>query len=268
VIRAILLDPELLRGQRVRRARNATPGSYRVEVRSRGTEFSRLREPINRVAALIRAMEPTSRDLQHSDEQNMWFVINGPSIQTDVGQLPYRAPTVFNYYLPDYQSTDLTDYRASRRLPTGLVATPEFEILNAVTGVRTLDRFKAWSRARWTQYGINHGSNNASADNYNPAGRRTYRLTFDLASEIAQANQVGSGSNHNDYDNPAHNKNNMKDLLEHFDLLLCNGSMQESTKRIIYEALATTGGNNPNGTKRVEEMLLAIVTSPDCAVEE
>ena len=76
-------------------------------------------------------------------------------------------------------------------------------------------------------------------------------------------------SDPNDYDDPLANKGRMKDLLEYFDLVLCNGSMTEGTKRIIYEGLASTPGDGPSrNTERVEEMLSAIVLSPDCAVEE
>jgi hypothetical protein len=264
VVKAILLDPELQRGQRVVRRGNTTDG-YRVEVQSRGTEYTRLREPVNRATALIRSMEPTVT----GDEDGYHLL---PQLRDDFGQFPYRSPTVFNFYLPDYQSVDLVDYIPSRRNPLANLFTPEFEILNAVTGVRTNDRFKGWCRARWTQFNILHrqGTDNNA--------RRQVRLTFDLADEVALASQVGTGNNHNDYDNPAHNKANMKTLLEHFDLLLCNGSMTESTKRHIYNTCATTPnvtfgqGNDPvamrPGANRVEAMLLAIINSPDCAVEE
>jgi hypothetical protein len=266
VIKAIMLAPELLRGQSLRRIRNAD-GSYRVEVSSRGTEYTRLREPLNRATALIRAMEPTATERPGTDTTapfvpSPYFVI--PQLDADFGQFPYRTPTVFNFYLPDYQTPELVNYTPSRRLPISNLATPEFEILNASTVVRTNDRFKAWVRSQWAQSNINHGTTTV-----NPQARRTYRINFNLADQLALAGQVGSGTNHNDYDNPAHNKGNMKDLLEYFDLLLCNGSMTEETKRIIYEGLATTAGDGPGqAAGRVEGMLLAIVNSPDCAVEE
>tara|TARA_R110002049_G_scaffold185580_3_gene353819 strand:+ start:45758 stop:47848 length:2091 start_codon:yes stop_codon:yes gene_type:complete len=265
VIKAILLDPELLRGQRTVRARN-DDGSYRVDVVSRGTEYSRLREPVNRATSFIRAMEPTSND---DDE---WFIL--PQLRDDFGQFPYRSPTVFNFYLPDYQSVDLVNYVPSRRLPYGSLFTPEFEIINAVTAVRTNDRLKGWCRSGWTQFNINHGQ--ATGATARPEARRTIRLTFDLADEIAMGSDDSSPGH--DYDNPAHNDGHMKDLLEKYDLLLCNGSMHEDTKRLIFEGLATTPrettgqGNHPanlrRGANRVENMLLAILTSPDCAVEE
>ena len=259
VVKAILLDSEVLRGQVVRRRREPGTTNFRVEVTSRGTEYSRLREPINRVCALIRAMEPVSND---DDE---WFIL-ARFIQDDLGQLPYRSPTVFNYYLPDYQTSELVGYVPSRRNPLGSLFTPEFQILNAVTAIRTMDRMKNFCRNRWSQFNINHGQDENGAFP-NPIARRTIRLTFDLDEELMLAGQEGQPGN--DYDNPDHNKGNMKDLLERFDLLLCNGSMLENTKRLIYEGLATTPGDSSSqSVPRIEEMLLAIVTSPDCAIEE
>ena len=257
VVKAILLDQELLRGQRVRRARNpGTPATYRVEVQSRGTEYSRLREPINRVASLVRSLDSTSNDADG------WFIISR-NIESDIGQLPYSSPTVFNFYLPDYQTVELVGYIPSRRNPLGNLFTPEFQILNAVTGVRTIDRLKVFCRDRRVRYDINHGNSG------NPVARRRITLSLGLDDELELAGEVGSGPEDNDYDDPTHNKGNMKDLLEQFDLLLCNGTMNESTKRIIYEGLATTQGDGPNqNDHRVEEMLLAIINSADCAVEQ
>ena len=272
VIKAILLDPELLRGQNARRIRNSN-GSYRVEVASRGTEYTRLREPVVRATAFLRAMEPESNDA------NGWFIL--PQLRDDFGQFPYRSPTVFNFYLPDYQTPEVVGYTPSRRNPLGALYTPEFEIINAVSAVRTNDRFKFWNRAGWTQFNINHGQ--ASGQNANPLARRTIRLTFNPddagranGDDIALASDDSTPGH--DYDNPNHNDGNMKDLLAKYDILLCNGSLREETKRLLFESLATTPGENggqgnyPNsmrkGANRFENMILAILNSPDCAVEE
>ena len=272
VIKAILLDPELLRGQNTRRVRNPD-GSYQVQVSTRGTEYSRLREPIVRSTAYIRAMEPESNDT------NGWFIL--PQIRDDLGQFPYRSPTVFNFYLPDYQTPELVDFTPSRRNPLGAVFTPEFEIINAVSAVRTNDLFKRWARAGWVQYNINHGA--VSGEFAYPGARRTIRLTFDpdddgraLGDDVTLATDDSSPGH--DYDNPNHNDGHMKELLEKYDLLLCNGSMSESTKRLLFESLATTPAENSGqgvyptamrrGANRVENMILAILNSPDCAVEQ
>ena len=84
VVKAILTDPELYRGQRILRLRNPT----RVQVVARGTEYSRLREPINRITSLIRAMRPTSNYAAN-------YMMLSHSIRDDIGQLPFRSPSVF-----------------------------------------------------------------------------------------------------------------------------------------------------------------------------
>ena len=58
VVKAILLDPEVVRGLGRRRAGSGS--TLRVEVRTRGSENSRLREPVLRIAGLIRALRPSS----------------------------------------------------------------------------------------------------------------------------------------------------------------------------------------------------------------
>ena len=98
-------------------------------------------------------------------------------------------------------------------------------------------------------------------------------ISFDVSPEIAMAGDDSHGgatpSDPNDYDDPDANKGRMKELLEYYDLLLCNGSMTETTKRVIYEGLAGTPGDGPSqADKRIKAMLLAIITSADCAVEE
>ena len=108
VVKAILTDPELYRSQRLVRQRSPLG----LKVITRGTEYSRLREPINRVTGLIRAMRPSS-----NYEQG--YMMLSHSIRDDLGQLPFRSPTVFNYYLPDFQPPgDLIGYTPRDVTPT------------------------------------------------------------------------------------------------------------------------------------------------------
>ena len=244
VIKAILLDPEVIRGQRVRRILGAD-GSLQVEVKTRGTEYSRLREPVIRIAAFIRAMRPSS-------DYSGGYMMLSEVIGTEVRQNPFQTPTVFNYYLPDYQSVDLVDYQPSRRLPYPSLYNPEFQILDAVSAITAADRLKTFCRNRFVDLPMRLGR---------------CRISFDLAREIALASDDSQPGN--DYDTAAHNKGNMKTLLEEFDLLLCSGSLSEGTKRIIYEGLAGLSGDGPSQRiARVENILLAIATSPDCAVAD
>ena len=228
VVKAILTDPELFRGTRLVRRRNPT----RVDVIARSTEYSRLREPAIRITSLIRAMRPTT-----SNPDGFFMLNHGP--QGDFDQLAYRAPSVFNYYLPDYQPPSLINVPVSRRNPYGAYYAPEFQILTAVTSNRAINRIKSWTRNRYVQYGMRLG--------------KTCRITFNLGPELELARDL----------------NNMDEILRRFDLLLCGGTLSEQTKGSIKDAIETfTAGNDGRYVARLEEALLAVVLSPNCAIEQ
>jgi uncharacterized protein (DUF1800 family) len=235
VLKSILLDPEVFRGQRLLRKRNP----LRVEVVSRGTEYTRLREPVLRIAAMIRALNPSS------DYPDGHMMLGAYSIENDFGQAPYRSPSVFNFYLPDFQPPGpMIGFTPSRRNPNGALFSPEFQILTAVTANRSINRLQSWVRNRYIDQ--NFYTNNG----YELRGR----ITFDLSAEEAMVADASG----------------MSDLLRHFDLLLCNGSLTEETKDIIIAAVeANAESTSAYHTEvRLEESLLGVLLSADCAVEE
>jgi uncharacterized protein (DUF1800 family) len=93
VIRAILLDPEAINGTRV------------------NANFGKLKEPILRHAQFWRAFKANSVATE--------FFYNNP--ERDLGQAPLRAPTVFNFYRPDYQQPGA--------IAAANLDSPEFQIL-------------------------------------------------------------------------------------------------------------------------------------------
>ncbi|MBE1300601.1 MAG: DUF1800 family protein [Alteromonadaceae bacterium] len=100
VLRAILLDPEARR----------SPSEA-------ATSDGRLREPFLRVVHLMRAFNATSSDNTFSDD--------GYEMAATLRQYVLSAPSVFNFYLPNYAPNgEIKD--------AGLVA-PEFQITNAST---------------------------------------------------------------------------------------------------------------------------------------
>lgn len=233
VIKAILLDPELVRSQRLLRKRNP----LRVEVVPRGTEYTRLREPVLRVTAMIRALNPSS------NYPDGYMMLN--RIDYEFGQNAYRSPSVFNFYLPDFQPPGpLNGLQPSRRNPRGALFAPEFQVLNAVTANRSINRLQNWVRNRYIQTTF------YNRNNINLVGRITFNLD-------AQHNLV-------------RDINNMPLLLQYFDLLLCNGSLSEETKDIIIAAVTEHAPSTSeyHTEVRLEESLLAVLLSPDCAIEE
>ena len=235
VIKAILLDPEAVRGQRAMRKREP----LRVEVVTRGTEHSRLREPIQRVTSLIRALRPSSNYAKTDSVTGEPFMALVGGLRDDLGQMPFRAPSVFNYYLPDYQPPgDLIGYRPSQRVPREGLFSPEFQVLTAVTSNRTTNRFSYWTRNLNVRYNMRDGVQ--------------LKISFDLTPELELAK-----------DNA-----NLPEILRRFDLLLCHGSLSEETKSSIISAITSESTAENQNQERLEELLLAVLLSPDCAIEE
>lgn len=243
VIKAILLDPEAIRGQRVVRRSNPLG----VEVITRGTEHSRLREPIQRVTSMVRALRPTSiypyvssgnppQKLDPSTGQP--FMMLNHAIEADLEQMPFQAPSVFNYYLPDYQPPgELIGYTPSRQIPSEGLFAPEFQVLTAVSANRTINRLTGYVRNRYVQNGMRVG---------------TCRILLNLDDELELAK----------------NNSNLPEILRRFDLLLCNGSLSEETKTSIINAITSESTASSQNVARLEEALLAVVLSPDCAIED
>lgn len=229
VLKAILLDPELSRGQRVSRRRSPD----RVEVSSRGSEHSRLKEPVVAIASMIRALDPTPNS--DTDET---MVLGGTL--SNFGQEPYAAPSVFNFYLPSFQPPgSIIDYRPSRRIPSGSLVAPEFQILDAVTANKSVNQIISWIRnGRVTTSYTNNGYD------------LRYQIDFDLDDERALIADL----------------DNAPQLLQEVDLRLCSGSLSESSKAVIIDALTTSTTRNTD--IRLDEVLIGVLTSPDFMVEQ
>ncbi len=214
---------------------------------TRGSEHSRLREPIQRITtddscaatkehlSLLRLGQPAQKVDPATGET---FMMLNHSIEQDIGQMPFQAPSVFNYYLPDYQPPgDLIGYTPSRRIPREGLFAPEFQVLNAVTANRTMNRLVGYARNRFVPHGTRGG---------------TCRIYFDLDEELQLAK-----------DNA-----NLPEILRRFDLWLCNGTLSEDTKTSIINAITSESSASNQNTQRLEEALLAVLLSPDCAIEE
>ncbi|HXF44593.1 MAG TPA: DUF1800 domain-containing protein [Burkholderiaceae bacterium] len=109
-VAAVLLDPEA-------RTPNASP------------DWGKLREPVLRLAALMRAFEATS---QSPGQQ---FRIG--NIDNQFAQTPMRAPSVFNFYRPGYVPPNTT-------LTSKNLVAPEFQIANEVTVATYANTLQNW----------------------------------------------------------------------------------------------------------------------------
>ncbi len=137
VIKAILLDQE---------ARNL---AFVLD-----PEHGKLREPFVRVTHLLRAFRfNVSGTLLPYD-------FSSAVTETTLGQFPMSAPSVFNFYLPDYEPPGALS-------AAGLVG-PEFQILNSVFGIATPNSL------------------------YNLIHTNTGNFTLDLAPQAALSDNAGA----------------------------------------------------------------------------
>ncbi len=199
---------------------------WRLEVETQGTEHTRLQEPVVRYTSLIRALGGTS------DYPGGRFMI--PDLDYHLHQMAYRHHHVFNFYDVEHVPNELFGYAASKSIPNGVLFAPELQITNAVAINRIRNRFRS---------AIIDGNEFFTILN-NANGLKQVRITFDLSDEIALA------------DDPAA-------LMEHLDLLLTSGTMQDSTRDIIAFHL---GQETTNTTIRARAAVLATLTAAEAAV--
>lgn len=113
VLRAILLDPE---------ARDMPVTDLRA---------GKLREPVLRLAQFLRAFNSVS-------DSGRWFGIdNTDDPATSLGQTPMRAPTVFNFFRPDYAPNH-------PELAAAAVVAPELQIVSEVSVAGYLNYMQDW----------------------------------------------------------------------------------------------------------------------------
>jgi uncharacterized protein (DUF1800 family) len=109
VVKAVLLDPEA-----------------RTPVESQPANWGKQREPVIRFANFLRAMNATAAS-GHSEISKL------NSADNALGQSPLLAPSVFNFYSPDYRNPGAI-------AQAGLVS-PEFQITTETAVVGTLNFF-------------------------------------------------------------------------------------------------------------------------------
>ena len=238
VIKAVLLDPEVWHGQRVRGRRNP----LQVEVIPRGTEHSKLAEPVIRYTRLLRGTHAKS---DYHTGRMMVIPMFGYWTQE-----PYLAPSVFNFWLVDYQPPgDMISYRPGRRFPNGFLVAPEFQVKTAVVTNRLLNRYITDISTQQSRHYL-HDSNVTMECN----------LKFQLDVELSLATK----------------NTDMPRLMDYLDLVYCCGSMPQDYK----DRCADVINQKTNQMRfdpmlrsrleeyRVESALIAVLTSPFCAVTE
>ncbi len=304
VVRAILTDPEAWQPIRTQFLRNPN----RIVVTTMGSEDSRLQEPVMNYTRFIRFFKGVARyeagvtsiNTQGTGVTTVFDTTGTPlstdfrlgSRNTEFEQSPYDSPSVFNFYVSDYQPAgDILNAVPSSRIPNGSLKTPEFQIVNAISSNRTANFYRDLVR-NGNRVEVHQGGGSfvagtpptvAPATSTNTANDVTSmntptrcRVVFDaspttdpvvyphfarqsaIAGTIPNA-VVGSAT----------------PLVEHLDLYLCGGTLNESYRSRLITVLSNlrntlnTGGyTTTDHNTLARAAILNIVTAPSFLVTE
>lgn len=205
VIKAILLDEE------------ARSCSW-IETPTSG----KMIEPMMRYFNVVRQI-----DLDN-DDGRYWN--NGHHFFRDTGQAPLAAPSVFNFFLPEYVPN-------SEFANTNLVA-PEFQIHDSATSINYLNQVDAWTNPRWYEVLRTWGLELEGTP-----------LDFEGLKYYAKDSEV---------------------LVNQLDKLFTRGQLSDETKQIIVDAvepIVNGWGEEVQYTDlRVKMALYLLMISPDYVI--
>jgi uncharacterized protein (DUF1800 family) len=230
VVRAVLTDYEA-----------------RSPVVAANQSFGKLKEPILRFTALLRAFNassPSGRFLGYrvtAGGQPITSATPKPATQADIGQInsgtiisnvvpniaqaSLRSQTVFNFFHPDY-------VLPGPLAQAGLVA-PEFEITDDNFAISVPNFLRTFALA------------NAPTTTAAP-----YAITLDLTYEQSLLNDPAA-------------------LVDHLNLVLCAGSMPAATKTRLVSAMNSLAAlsSAPSARERAQSAVLLTLTSPAASVQ-
>lgn len=186
VIKAILLDEE---------ARNCQ--------RTAAYSFGKLREPLVRYMNYLRAF-PLSTGFGNGD-----FPFEFDCTGANLAQSPLEAPSVFNFFLPEYQAPGAISQR--------YLESPEFQILNSTNSIATINEMnkltiqRAYFRGQCNSQEFEQ-TDKEGTDDAEDFFQMDYTVLYDLAGDADL-------------------------LIEHLDIVLANGLLTGGTKKIIKDAI-------------------------------
>ena len=210
LIKAILLDDE---------ARNL---NYITD-----PTHGKLREPFFRFTQLMRTFN-------FSNPQNKFWDA-GWGVQAELRQYMFNAPSVFNFFSPDFRP-------AGAVAGAGLVA-PEFQLLNSYTAVSTINFWYA-------------------------------KLEWNYVLDLPDENTLVYGQTHN-IDQPVPDLsyeltllNDINDLMDHLNLLLTYGSLSTEMRSIIFTAVSDYAASNPETESEIVRFAIFLfMMCPEYAIQ-
>ncbi len=229
VIKAILMDEE------------ARACSDRVANPNRAM----LREPLFRWLHFIRFMELNPLD-QRGFFENEW-----ERLDYSTGQVPLSAPSVFNFYLPDYQ-------------PNGLISTldlygPVFQIHNSSTAISYVNEVDAWTFDQaaigWYDLGYIFPGVGEEEEIEEDEGEEEDEEDFEEGNEWRRT----ASYNYRPWLDMARDP---EQLMNRLDLLICHGQLSPESYQIILDAIMAI----PDLRDRFNMAVYLMMISPDYAI--
>ena len=234
VVRAILLDQDIF---------DATKSKH----------FKKIKEPVLALTQFYRAFDFTPRPTIESRWENPISHVYWLRFRRNLlGQIPFRSPTVFNFYSPSYVMAD-SYFKANN------LATPEMELLTPQRILLMSNYFSHLLKheknriAVWGFSGI-FSSNTMRGDS---------SIIFDFTRELNIIEQVLDGDINGDFLNiKDHTKLRpaLVVLVDHLDNVLTNGSMTESHKNDIVDVIIN--GQITLTVARVKEKVFSNIIYP------
>ena len=213
VIKAILLDDE---------ARNidwiADPG------------HGMLREPIIRYTQICRAMEVRNEQ----GEDRFWN--DGGEAGEFLNQYPYLSPSVFNFFMPDYQPLG--------PLLSADVDAPEFQIMTSVTAINIYNFFERIIFDNWYMF-VPEGRDESS-----PPDEKVPTVSAVMAN----------------FDPYMAFQGDVNALINRLDLLLTYGSLSAEMRTILQTNVSQFWNETNEWEETVKFALLLFMTSPEYSI--
>lgn len=217
VIKAILLDDEARTGEAML-----------------ALDAGRIKEPLIKYVSYVKAMPTTSNDDRY------WFVMR--DFRNNTGQSILGSPTVFNFYLPDFQPIgDITDNN---------MTAPELKLHNTSTAISWIN--DSYARSFWDDC------------DWDPVTQEcTYvgppALLYDWE-DIELSDNVRI-----DIDQFLPYATQPELFINEMDKRLCFGQMSDHTRGIITDALTNLQWNDNDEWMyyRIKNMLYYVLISPD-----
>lgn len=207
------------------------PSALTITATSGVTHRSRLQEPVVRYASLIRALNPSSNCPRGR------LILDSTTGALDQG--PYASPSVFNFYLSDFRPGGKLQEYTHPSLRDGNLVAPEFQLLTASS-----------------------------------ANRLSNLITWQVRSEAIPVRTIAGSSCSVRLDLTREKQLAVSDpaeLMRRLDLLLCQGTMSDRSRRVIEEEIVSGTDMNwlnqsDKAMHRSSNAVIATMLSPDCAI--